>query len=287
MESAIAVVLAGIQVGAIYALVGLSYVVLVNATGILNFGQGEWLMVAAMIGLGLITYGAPYWVSVAGSLLGAVAIFLICERLVIRPLQNRNASLMIVITSLLGIMIIVRYGTGLIAGPLALPLRAPFGMDAIWLTENVYILTHSIFVYAVLLGTFFGVAALYRYTWLGRSLTLAAIDPIGAQLVGINPARVRFVAFALAGLISATVGWIYAPLYAASFTIGEVPGLKGFIAAVIGGLASPWGALAGGIVLGVVETGASRYLPGSFGEASALVVLMLILFLKPSGLVKG
>jgi len=72
MESIAAVVLAGLQVGAIYALVGLSYVVLINATGLLNFGQGEWLMVAAMLGLGLITIGTPYWVAVAGSIVGAV-----------------------------------------------------------------------------------------------------------------------------------------------------------------------------------------------------------------------
>src|SRR5258708_5466868 len=147
MESAIAVLLAGLQIGAIYALIALSYVVLINATGILNFGQGEWLMVAAMLGLLFLSKGVPYWAAVAFSILGAVAIFLACERLVIRPLQNRQTSLMIVITSLLGLMIMIRYGTGLLAGPLALPLEPPFGMDAIWLTENVYILTHGIFVY--------------------------------------------------------------------------------------------------------------------------------------------
>ena len=85
MESAIAVILAGLQVGAIYALVGLSYVVLINATGLLNFGQGEWLMVAAMLGLSLLTIGTPYWIAVIGSILGAVGLFLICGRLVIRP----------------------------------------------------------------------------------------------------------------------------------------------------------------------------------------------------------
>jgi branched-chain amino acid transport system permease protein len=287
MESAIAVLIAGLQIGSIYALVALSYMVLINATGILNFGQGEWLMVAAMLGLLFLARGVPYWGAVALSVLGAAALFLACERLVIRPLQNRQTSLMIVITSLLGLMIIIRYGTGLIAGPLALPLEPPFGMDAIWLTENVYVLTHAIFVYTVTLAVFFGIAALYRITWLGRSLTLSAIDPIGAQLVGINPSRVRFIAFALAGLISALVGWLYAPLYAAAFNIGEVPGLKGFIAAVVGGLASPWGALAGGLLLGVVETGASRYLPSAAAEASGFLLLMLILFVRPSGLVRG
>src|SRR5262245_66194222 len=96
-----------------------------------------------------------------------------------------------------------------------------------------------------------------RRTKLGRSLRVAAIDPIGAQLIGVDLNRVRAFAFGLGGLIAAVAGWLYAPLYAAGYMIGVVPGVKGFIVMVIGGMASPLGSLVGGVQLGLVEGAAA------------------------------
>src|SRR6185312_14739446 len=92
-----------------------------------------------------------------------------------------------------------------------------------------------------------------RRTWLGRTLRVAAIDTVGAQLIGIDLGRVRLTAFFIGGLIAALTGWVYGPLFAASYAMGDAPGIKGFIALIIGGVGSPLGALVGGLGLGILE----------------------------------
>ena len=284
MESAIAVVLAGLQVGAIYALVGLSYVVLINATGILNFGQGEWLMVAAMLGLGLITLGTPYWISILLSLMGAVALFLLCERFVIWPLQHRAS------------LADDRHHFATRADDhhslRNRPDRRPLGTaasgsvrDGCYLVERKRLRAHAF--------AFHICGAAGNVLWCRGLISPHLARPVAHtsrdrpdRLVGINPDRVRFVAFALAGFISAVVGWVVCSPLCSVFRHRRDAGVKGVHRGCYWRGSPPLGgALAGGVVLGVVETAASRYLPGSFGEATALVILMLIFFLKPSGLV--
>ena len=97
--------------------------------------------------------------------------------------------------------------------------------------------------------------------------------------------KVRFAAFGLGGLIAATTAWLYAPLYAVGYMTGAIPGIKGFIALFIGGLASPLGPLVGGILLGLLEVSASRYLPSIYPEGIAFALLMLVLFVRPDGLI--
>ena len=119
------VLLSGLQIGSIYALMALSYYVIISATGILNFAQGEWMMVAGVLGLTLLGLGVPYPLAVLGSIAGAVMLALLSERLIIAPLQRRNASSAIILLALFGIMIVARYGTGILHGRLEDPLPAP------------------------------------------------------------------------------------------------------------------------------------------------------------------
>ena len=103
-------------------------------------------------------------------------------------------------------------------------------------------------------------------------------------MIGVNLAQVRTLAFGIGGLIAAITGWLYAPLYAAGYMVGVVPGVKGFIVMVIGGLASPLGSLVAGVALGLIEVTAARYLSSLYSEALAFVVLMAVLFVRPEGL---
>lgn len=284
IEALSQVLLSGLQVGGIYALMALSFYVILNSTEILNFAQGEWMMLSAMFGVVLLQVGVPYVLAVILAIMGATAAALIAERAVIRPLEARNASLAVLILSLLGIMIVVRYATGLLLGRHDAPLPGLLPAGVIRLSENVFLLSNWLAVYAVTAAVFAGVWLFLNHTWLGRSLRVAAIDPTGAVLCGIDLRRVRLVAFGLGGFIAALVAWLYAPLYAAGYLIGAIPGIKGFIALLIGGMATPFGSLIGGLALGVTEVAAARFLPSTYSEAAAFVILMVVLFLRPNGL---
>jgi branched-chain amino acid transport system permease protein len=287
LESVAQVLLSGLQVGGIYALMALSYYVILRSTEVLNFAQGEWLMVSAMLGLVLLKLGMPYILTVVVAVAAATGIALLAERLVIRPLEARNASLATMILALLGIMIVVRYSSGLIFGRQESPLPGFAGEGVLRMSEDVFVMSNWVAVYAVTAVVFTGVWWLMRFTWIGRSLRVSAIDPIGAALCGVDLGRVRIFAFGLGGFIAALVGWLYAPLYAAGYLIGIAPGIKGFIALFIGGLASPVGSLVGGLALGITEVAAARYMSSMYSEAASFVILIVVLFFRPNGLVTG
>lgn len=284
MSSLAQVLLSGLQIGCIYALMALGFYVILSATGILNFVQGEWMMISGVLGATLLALGVPYALAVLGSLAGAVALALLCERLILRQLQNRRASEAIMLLAVFGIMLVARYGTGVVHGRLDEPLPGPVGTGIIRLGENLFLFRQSLVVYGATAAIFLGVTWFLQRTWTGRSLRVAAIDPLGAALVGVDLDRVRLAAFGIGALVAALVAWLYAPLFAVGYLTGVVPGIKGFIALFIGGMASPLGSLVGGLLLGVLEVSASRYLPSIYAEGIAFVLLMLILVVRPTGL---
>src|SRR5262245_36897473 len=251
------VLLSGLQIGSIYGLMALSFYVIISATGILNFAQGEWMMIAGVLGLTLLDLGVPYPLAIVGSLAGATSLAVLSERLIITPLQRRNASQAIVLLALFGIMLVARYGTGIIHGRLEDPLPGPAGTHVFMLGPDVFLFSQSLVIYGSTIAIFGAIILFLRYTWLGRSLRVAAIDPLAASIVGVDLGKVRLAAFGLGGLIAAAVAWLYAPLYAVGYMTGAIPGIKGFIALFIGGLASPLGPLVGGLLLGLMEVSAA------------------------------
>jgi branched-chain amino acid transport system permease protein len=284
VESLAQVAISGLQAGCIYALMALSYLVILNATGILNFAQGEWMMLAAVLGFVLLAAGMPYPLVILTSVLAATALALLAERLVVRPLTNRHAPHTVLLISLFGVLLVARYGAGSLFDRQEHPLPGPLGSDPLRLAAGLFILPQTLLVYAATAAIFGAVWLFLQRTWLGRSLRVAAIDPLAAEGVGVNLGQVRLVAFGLGGIIAALVGWLYGPLYAAGYLIGIVPGIKGFIALIIGGTVSVGGALVGGLVLGLIEAAAARYLPSVYSEAVAFLALMVVLFARPSGL---
>jgi branched-chain amino acid transport system permease protein len=287
LASVAQVMLSGLQIGSIYALLALSYYVIIIATGILNFAQGEWMMVSGILGVTFLSLGLPYPIAFCAGIVGATALALAAERFVVRPLQNRQASEAITLLALFGIMLVVRYGTGTLHGRLDEPLPGPAGNHVFRLGTNVFVFAQSLVIYGVTAATFLSVVLWLRLTWLGRSLRVTALDPLAAALVGVRLNTVRTAAFGLGGLIAAIVAWLYAPLYAVGYLTGAIPGIKGFIALFIGGTMSPLGPLVGGLLLGVMEVSAARYLPSIYAEGIAFALLMIILFLRPNGLIGG
>lgn len=285
MTSLAQVLLSGGQIGCIYALMALGFFVIINATGILNFAQGEWMMISGVLGATLLAAGVPYILALPASVAAAAGLSVLSERLVIRKLQRRGASQSITLLALFGIMLVARYGTGSLHGRLEEPLPAPFGNGVIFLTRDIFVFRQSLLIYAATAAIFALVVLFLRRTWLGRSLRVAAIDPLAASLVGVDLDVVRLTAFALGGLIAGLVAWLYAPLFAVGYMTGVIPGIKGFIALFVGGTASPAGPLLGGLLLGVLEVAASRYLPSVYAQGIAFALLMAVLVIRPHGLI--
>lgn len=285
MEYLPLILLSGLQVGCVYAMMALSYFVIINATGILNFAQGEWMMLSAVFGAAMISAHLPYPIAVICAIGGAIAISLLAERLVIRPLQGRNADINTLVVALLGILVVVRYSTGLIFGREEVRLEGPLPAEPMILSDSLFILPQTLFVFGATATVFVGLWLFLHRTTFGRSFRIAAIDPLGAEIVGVDLGRVRFAAFAIGGLIAAILGWMYGPLHAAGYLMGEAPGVKGFIALIIGGLVSPLGALTGGLLLGLFEVATAYYIGSLYSEGIAFVMLMLFLFARPQGLI--
>lgn len=285
MEFLPLIVLSGLQVGCIYAMMALSYFVIINATGILNFAQGEWMMLSAILGATFISAHLPYPLAVLAAITAATTISLLAERLVIRPLQGRNADINTLVVALLGILVVTRYSTGLVFGREEVRLEGPLPQAPIVLGESLFVLPQTLFVFAATAATFCALWVFLHRTTFGRSFRIAAIDPLGAQIVGVDLGRVRLAAFAIGGLIAAILAWLYGPLHSAGYLMGEAPGVKGFIALIIGGLVSPLGALTGGLVLGMFEVAAAYYIGSLYSEAIAFVMLMLFLFVRPQGII--
>ncbi len=279
------VLIGGLQTGGIYALMALSYYVIISATGILHFAQGEWMMLAAVFGVVLLGLGLPYALVVVISILIATAVALSAERLVIRPLQARNASHGMLLLVLFAVLIVVRHITAHLFGPADHNLPGPLPDEPIIMGNGLFILPQTFVVLVTVIGVFLAVWWFMRWTWAGRSLRVAAINPLGAQLIGIDLGRVRLMAFGIGGLIAALTGWLYGPLFAASYAMGNAPGIKGFIALIIGGIGSPVGALIGGLSLGVLELATARYTSSLWSEAVSFLVLIAVLLLRPNGLV--
>lgn len=285
MEFLPLIVLSGLQVGCIYAMMALSYFVIINATGILNFAQGEWMMLSAILGATLISAHLPYPLAVLAAITAATTVSLLAERLVIQPLQGRNADINTLVVALLGILVVTRYGTGLVFGREEVRLEGPLPQAPIVLGESLFVLPQTLFVFAATAATFCALWLFLHRTTFGRSFRIAAIDPVGAQIVGVDLGRVRLAAFAIGGLIAAILAWLYGPLHSAGYLMGEAPGVKGFIALIIGGLVSPLGALTGGLMLGMFEVAAAYYIGSLYSEAIAFVMLMLFLFVRPQGII--
>lgn len=278
------VLVAGLRVGCVYATIALGYYVIIRGTGILNFAQGEWLMLGAVLGVTFLAAGLPLYLALVVSVAAAAAAAVLSERLLIGPLQARKAPEEILVVALLGIMIVVRFGTGSWFGRLDQPLPSPAGSGLLVLGDAFVLTSHTVFVMATTALAYLAFFAFTRFTWLGFCLQVTASDALGAQLCGMDPARVRLAAFAIGGVLAAMAGWFVAPVFAAGYMMGVLPGVKGFIALIIGGLTTPLGGLVGGLLLGCIEGFSAYYLSSLYSEAIGFGFLLLVLALRPSGL---
>jgi branched-chain amino acid transport system permease protein len=274
-------VFSGITNGGIYALTALGFTLVFNATQIINFSQGQMVMVGGMAAIALKGVGLPLWACFIGAV-GVVAVLsMALEEVAIRPLMNKGVLAQIIAT--VGASFVFETGAMLIWGRDAKPLP-PFSGDTPIAVAGATILPQTLWVLGLTVVIVVALQVFYRKSMFGKAVRACAINAGAARLQGISYRRVVLFSFVLSGAISAAAGVMIAPVSFMSYSSGAMLGLKGFAAATLGGLGTPLGAVAGGFILGIVEALGVGVVSAGYKDAIAFVVLLLVLFLRPAGL---
>jgi len=274
-------VITGITIGGIYALIALGFSIIYNTTGIINFAQGEFVMLGGMIAVSLATAGLPLLWAFLLSVLLVTAVGLLFERLAIHPLKGASIITLIIIT--IGASIFLKGVAMLIWGKDAVRLPS-FSGDKPYHILGATILPQHLWILGITLSVMLLLHLFFEYTILGKAMRASAANRLAASLVGINVRKMAMCSFALSAAIGAVAGIIISPVTFSSYDVGTMLGLKGFCAAIIGGLGSSPGAILGGFLLGILESLGAGFLSSSYKDATAFCILLTVLFLRPRGI---
>ena len=271
----------GLTVGAIYALVAVGFTLIYSSSDVINFAQGEFVMIGGMVTYVLAAAGAPWPVAGLLAIVVAVAVGLLLHRLAIEPARDASAVTLIIVT--IGASILLRglAGVGFDKNFHSLP---PFLGAEPWLVGGAAILPQSVIV---LSGAGIVVLLLWLFmnrTLYGKAMLATAANRLAARLVGIDTSRVVMLSFAISAAIGAVGGILVTPIVLTSYDVGTLLALKGFAAAMLGGIGHPLGAIAGGLLVGLLETFGAGYLSSSYKDAIAFLVILAVLFAMPQGL---
>jgi len=272
----------GLTSGAIYALIALGFCVVNNTMGIVNFVQVDFVSLGGMLMFSaLFALGLPMVPGVLLAVAGVALVAMLVERFGLRPARSENPLVLIFLT--VGLSIILRGLIKLVWGKnrMALPPLTPdlplefFGASL--LPQALWILFLTLIAIVLLLWFF------YR-TPLGLSMRAVASNSTAAAVVGIPAGRVRLTSYAIAGALGGLAGVLVTPITTLNYDVGVLLGLKGFAAAILGGFGSFPGAILGGVGLGLLESLSAGYLSSAYKDVVAFVVLLLVLFVRPKGL---
>jgi branched-chain amino acid transport system permease protein len=276
--------LSGVTTGALYALIALGIVVVNKATGVINFAHGELFMVAGFVAWTLhVPLGLPYGLALILAVAAGFAIGILTDRIAFQPLIN--ADLVSLVLATVGLSFMLKGTARLIWGGKADYLSFPplTQADPI-LLGPLMIIPQQIVVFLGAIAVMAAFAAFFRLTTAGKMMQATADNAKAAKLVGIRTDRVYMMAFGVGSAVAAAAAVLMAPLTLLYPDMGFLLFVKGFAAAVVGGLFSLPGAVLGGVLVGVVESLAGGYLHSSAMEVAPFLVIMAVLILRPTGL---
>jgi branched-chain amino acid transport system permease protein len=272
----------GLTVGSIYAMVGLGFTIIYNATGIINLAQGEFVMLGGLVMVFLTaTLKLPMVLAFFITLLVVTGVGVIYERIFINPLKNASLITLIIVT--VAVSIFFRGIAMFIWGkdPYSLP---SFSSGKPLIIAGAAILPQIFWVLGLSLLTVVLMNLFFNRTITGKAMSACAGNRLAASLVGINVSHMVLLSFALSATLGAIAGAAITPIALMEYDRGPLLALKGFCAAVLGGLGMGTGAVVAGFIIGVIESFAAGFISSGFKDAIALVILILVLFIKPSGL---
>jgi branched-chain amino acid transport system permease protein len=279
------VTLSGLIQGAIFSAFALALVLIWRSTRIVNFAQGSMAAATAFIALTLIHGGRSYWFALVVALIAGFVLGAVVERVIVRPVEGGPELNAVIVT--LGLFVAIQALIAIIAGSEFQSFPAPFGLHGFTFGDTTVALTpNSLFVLGAVLVTMLLLVALFRFTRVGLAMRASAFGQEVARLLGVRVGRMLTLGWALAAVVGSLSGLLIAggslvhPAYMDSLIV------FGFVAAVLGGLDSPIGAIVGGLLLGLALSYVSGYVPRGSGlvNLAALVILMVVLLVRPGGL---
>ena len=276
----------GLAVGCVYSLVALGFAMIMRATSIIHFAQGELMMLGAMCGLTSLWLlpVLPLLLVVAVGMVSSGLIAVMMELLVYRTLRRRRVPIMNIITATVGMSILCINAARLIWG--SEPLRFPELFAATAYEFAGIRISPQLFWIMVMAVAIMGALQLFlKFTRTGIAMQAVAQDPEAAQLMGANLTRMMAYTFAISGMMAGAAGIMLGSMFFAFFEMGFITGLKGFVAETLGGLGSIAGAMLGGILFGLIETFSTVFLSSAYKDAIGMILLIAILLVLPSGLV--
>ena len=283
MERFLALTLAGVSTGVIYAAVALALVLIWRSTRIVNFAQGGMLMFTTFLAWEVTTRTGSYWLGFAAALVAGFVLGALVERIVIRPVEDKGPLNAVIVA--LGLLIVLQAVAGMIWGGEPKSYPPAFGITGLEAGGmNLLITTSDLFTIAAVVVLMVLLGVLFTRTPIGLRMRAAAFAPETARILGVRVSRTLTLGWALAALVGALAGVLVAPRVFVAPSTFDVVLIFGFTAAVIGGLDSAIGAVVGGIVLGVGLSWLSGYAGSEIVTLGALVVLIVVLMVKPNGL---
>jgi len=267
--------------GCIYALVGLAFVLIYNASGGLNFSQGEFVMLGAFAMFTAMALHLPYWLAVIVSVAALGLLGWLFQRVLFYPLKDRSFLYFVIVT--IGFSICARNLALIIWGPNPLKVPPLTTVDSVSI-GGVVLSPENIAIVIVTALVLLAQYALFFHTDLGRRLRATAQNTQMAQLLGIYPRRMIGITFAMSGAIAGFAGVLLAPIFMIDTDMGGAVLLKAFIAVVIGGFGSIPGVVVGGIAVGLIEILTAVYVSSVYKDAICIAILILFLVAFPRGL---
>ena len=274
----------GLAIGSVYALMALAINVLFSARRVINFAQGDLTMLAGLVGVAFISrWGLPYFVSLAATVALAAVLALVIERVAIRPMPVDEDNISWIL-SMVAVAIIIANASQLIFGtdPFDFPTLLsgrPIEIGGVRTAPEQMVAIAFTAIFMV------GFQVIQNHTIHGKAMRAAARDADMAAMLGISVKRYVAAAFATSGAVAAIGAFLVGPMTFITPDLGFSLGIKGFAAAALGGLGTFGGAVAGGLILGLVETLSGAYLGSIVKDSVSLIILCLILVFRPTGLI--
>lgn len=274
----------GITVGATYALAALGFTLIYNASNVINFAQGEFIMLGGMLAVYFTQAGLPLPAALILAILIPAIVGVLVEKLAIEPVKGAETVTLIIIT--IGASLVIRGLIQVWLGKGTFSLPAFSGDEPIQIL-GATLLPQSLWVLGVTAVVVVALWYFFNRTLQGKAMLATSYNRLAAELVGINTGWVLFLSFAMSAALGALGGILITPITLTSYDVGIMLGLKGFVAAVVGGLGNGLGAVIGGLLVGILEAMGAGYVSSAYKDAIPFVLILLILFFMPRGLFGG
>ncbi len=271
----------GLTRGSIYGLVGIGFALIYRSSHVINFAQGEFVMIGGMAAVFLLSAGIPLPFAALGAVAAAGLIGVVAQVAIISRMRKPSTLSIIIVT--VGMSMLLRGAAEALLGRQFFSMKG-FSGDEPLAVFGARLSPQSIWIFVSLVLTTAAISFFFRRTLLGKGIQATSANRLAAHLVGIDVPAVLAICFALSAALGALAGLLTTPITLTQYDVGIALGMKGFCAAILGGLTNPFGAVLGGLILGFAEALAGGYVSSAYQDAVAFVLIITMLLVRPNGL---